>query len=92
MAGLRKFTNREDWFEIWYEDKESMIATMYRNIASDLAVGYSPLGQSITKQRDEVIAYQKEMQDQLEKFKTMEVNAINRWCFFDLLKRGAITY
>ena len=83
-----KFTNRTDWFEIWYEDKKAMIATMYKNMAADLDVGYDPFGASIIRQRNEIAEYQKEIDDALDTFKTMDDTKINKWCFFDLIKRG----
>jgi len=81
----------EDWFEIWCADREGMIATMVRNLASDLAVGYSYFGECATRQRALIEKTRKEYEDALEMFKTMESAAIVRWCYFDLKKRGAIS-
>ena len=90
MAAACRFTNRTDWFEIWFEDKKAMLSTMYENMAADLAAGYDVMGKSITEQREMIDAYQKDIDDTLDTFKTMDDTKINKWCFFDLLKRGAI--
>jgi len=40
---MARLTDRNDWFDLWYEDKQSMIATMARNMAADwkLAIAIS---------------------------------------------------
>lgn len=81
----------EDWYEIWCGDKEAMIATMVRNMASDLDAGYNYFGNCIRRQREMIEAYQKDYEDTLESFKTMTDAQILRWCYFDLKKRGAIS-
>lgn len=81
----------DDWFEIWCADRESVIETMVRNMAADIAAGYKYFGKSLTRQREEIAAYQKDYEDTLDMFKTMESDQIVRWCYFDLKKRGAIT-
>ena len=79
-----------DWFEIWYEDKQSMIATMVRNMVSDLECGYDYFGQCITRQRQMIEDYKKEFEEAMDSFKFMEDKQVNRWCYYDLKKRGAI--
>ena len=79
-----------DWFEIWFADKQSMLETMVRNMASDLNAGYSWNGKSIVSQRSMIDAYQKEFDSQIELLKEMDEKKANRWCKLDLLKRGAI--
>lgn len=87
---MARITDRNDWFEIWHDDKESIIATMVRNMAADLEAGYNYFGNSIRKQRAELEAYQASYNDTMEMFKGMEEKEVNRWCFYDLKKRGAI--
>lgn len=85
-----KLKDRNDWFELWLEDKKAMLETMTRNIAADLSAGYDFYGRSIQRSLAEMDSYKAEYESALEKFKDMEESAVNRWCFYDLLKRGAI--
>lgn len=80
----------QDWYEIWCADKESVLDTMVRNMASDLECGYSYFGNCIKRQREAIDAYKADIDKTFEMFKTMESAAIVRWCYFDLKKRGAI--
>lgn len=84
------FKGRNDWFEVWYYDKKCIIATMVRNMVADLDAGYDYFGRCITMEREEIEAYNKEFDAQLEAFKSMDENAVNRWCYYDMVKRGAI--
>lgn len=86
-----KITDRNDWFDLWYEDKQVMIATMTRNMAADLAAGYDYFGNSITGQRREIERYKAQFDAEIDAFKSMDETAVNRWCFYDLKKRGAIS-
>lgn len=82
--------DRDDWFDVWFEDRQSILETMIRNMASDLSNGYSYWGTSIVRQREDIERYKAETDTQMDKFKDMEEKAVNRWCFYDLKKRGAI--
>lgn len=84
---MRDTTN---YFKIWFDDKQSLLETRVRNMQADLAVGYDYFGHSITTQRAEIDKYKKEFDAQMEKFKGMEDAKVNRWCKYDLLKRGVI--
>lgn len=86
-----KLRDRDDWFTVWEQDKNAILATMQENMASDLAAGYNPRGLAITQQRETIAQYMREIADCYDLFKTMEDAAVNRWCFYDLKKRGAIT-
>jgi hypothetical protein len=90
MSYRSRVTDRDDWFEIWEDDKESILQTMIKNMASDLDHGYDYFGKSITEQRKAIEEYRKEIDDAYDKFKSMEDKEVNRWCFYDLKKRGAI--
>ena len=87
---MARITDREDWFEIWFEDRESILSTMMRNMGADLEAGYNYFGQSIVKQRQEIQKYKDETDHTLDMFKDMDEKAVNRWCFYELKKHGAI--
>lgn len=78
------------WFEIWFQDKQSMIETMRRNMVADLEAGYNPNGRSILKQAYELSEYEHGFNVQMDLFKSMEDEQVERWCYYDLKKRGAI--
>lgn len=79
------------WFEIWFEDMVSIIATMRNNMVADLAVGYNPDGPCIRKQAAEIEIKQINFDSQMERFKYMGDAKVNRWCYYDLKKRGVIS-
>ena len=79
------------WFEIWFDDKQAMIETMARNIQSDLDAGYNYYGRSITLQRFDLSEYKAKFELQIDEFKKMTDSEVNRWCYYDLKKRGAIS-
>lgn len=85
-----------EWFTLWIQDKESMIATMQANMNADLAAGYNPAGASIIKQRAALIEYVREFNRELIHLQDIVlaysdgVTRVNRWCYLDLKRRGAI--
>ena len=85
-----RVTDSKEWFDMWFEDKKSIISIMYSNMASDLAAGYDYFGKSIQDQKAEIQRYEDEFERQLDRFKTMSEDEVNRWCFYDMKKRGAI--
>ena len=87
---MARLNDRNDWFDLWFEDKQAMVGTMVRNMAADLAAGYNYFGESIAKQRSEIERYKAQFDEEMEAFKGMDEPAVNRWCFYDLKKRGAI--
>ena len=82
--------NKGEWFEMWYDDKKWIISIMYRNMASDLDNGYNPLGKAIREQKIMIDNYEQDINNTLDKFSTMDEKQVDKWCFYDLLKRGAI--
>lgn len=82
--------DRDDWFDVWFEDRQAILEIMIRNMASDLSNGHSYWGTSIVRQMEDIERYKAETDAQMDKFKDMEEKAVNRWCFYDLKKRGAI--
>lgn len=87
---MARLNERGDWFDLWFDDKQGMISTMTKNMAADLAAGYDYFGNCIKRQRQEIERYKTEFDRQMDEFKTMDEAAVNRWCFYDLKKRGAI--
>ena len=87
---MARITDRDDWFDVWFEDRESILSTMVRNMTSDLNAGYDYFGQSITKQKQEIAEYKAQTDKTLDMFKDMDEKAVNRWCFYELKKHGAI--
>lgn len=86
-ASLR---DSDDWFDIWFSDKQSMLDTMNSNMLSDLEVGYSPNGATIRHQLEVIVEYRRVFESELDSFKTMTEPEVNRWCFYDMKKRGVI--
>ena len=81
---------KNDWFEIWFADKQSVLETMVRNMAADLDAGYNYFGNCIRKQRSEIAEYKAQFDEECDKLKEMDEKKANRWCYIDLKKRGAI--
>ena len=79
-----------DWFEMWRADKESMLATMVKNMSADLDVGYDFNGSCIQRQRSEIEKYEKDYQTLLNLISLMEPNKVQHFCYVQLLKSGAI--
>ena len=78
------------WFELWFEDKESILSTMVSNMQSDLDAGYNPSGNSIQSQIAEIANYKASIDSKLDEFSKMDEKSVNRWCYYDLKRRGAI--
>lgn len=79
------------WFELWFADKESILETMIRNMTADLDCGYDYFGACIRNQREEIAAYKEKFDLEVDHLKEMEdEKRVERWCYLDLRKRGAI--
>lgn len=78
------------WFKIWYDDKVSILETMIRNMTADLQCGYDYFGKSITTQRDAIEEYKAQFDDELMSFAEKTDEQRNRWCYYDMLRRGVI--
>ena len=85
-----RLSDRTDWFDIWFDDKKSMISTMVKNMVADLEAGYDFFGASIQRQQREIDTYRAKFDSEMDAFKMMDEKEVNRWCFYDLKKRGAI--
>ena len=79
-----------DWFEIWFADKQSILDTMIKNMVSDLEAGYDYFGASIVRQQAEINFYKVQFDHELEILKNKDEKTANRWCYLDLKQRGAI--
>ena len=82
---------KADWLEVWIDDWESLIETQNRNIQSELQAGFKWTGQHVQHEVKILKEFDSKYRDGLEKFKYMDEREVQRWCYFDLLKRGAIT-
>lgn len=78
------------WFVMWLEDKRSILDTMQRNMIADLEAGYNPNGYSILKQKVDMMEYEMEMDRRIDDFGKMTDKQIERWCYSDMRRRGAI--
>jgi hypothetical protein len=64
---------------------------MVRNLASDLEAGYDPFGNSITNSINELVKYKSRCEMEMKIIQeTLNSEQANRWCWFELVKRGAI--
>lgn len=79
------------WFEIWFSDKECIVETMVKNMQDDLAAGYDYFGNSIKGQRKAIDEYKTEFNHQIDAFVEMDEKQVERWCYYDLKKRGVIS-
>jgi len=75
---------------MWEEDKSSILRIMYSNMASDLEHGYDPMGKSIQDQKAMISEYENEIHAAWDRFVYMTEEQVNRWCFYDMKRRGAI--
>ncbi len=79
-----------DWFELWVEDRQSMLDTMIRNMRSDLENGYDYFGKSISEQRETIERFKADFDADMDKIGEMDENKVQHWCYVRLLKLGAI--
>lgn len=85
-----RISDSDRWFELWQDDRECMLNTMIRNMTADLDAGYNYFGRCIVNQREEIENYKKETESAFDLFKSMTDTQVNKWCFYDLKKRGVI--
>ncbi len=79
-----------NWFQMWREDRESMMDTMIRNMVSDLENGYNYFGNCIQRQKAEIDRFKQEYEADLDRLGEMDEKKANRWCYVRLIKLGAI--
>lgn len=78
------------WQELYVADKESIIETMVRNMQADLAAGYNPKGRCILNQIEAIAAYRAEYEAELVHLGEITEAQAERWCYYNLKRRGAI--
>lgn len=78
------------WFDLWRDDVSSVIATMIKNMAADIAAGYDPCGAIIKREQAEITEYREKIDRQLLALACMEPRRAEHWCRVDLIRRGAI--
>lgn len=81
---------KNDWFELWREDRQSMLDTMVKNMQADLACGYDYFGKSITQQRNDIERFKADFDADMDRLGEMDANKVQHWCYVRLLKLGAI--
>mgnify|MGYP003297590741 CR=1 FL=1 len=86
-----RYDKNEDWFQLWVEDKMSIIDIMHQNMKDDLDNGYDPKGNSILKQMKDIEDYVHQYNEEMDKLKSMTPEQANHWCYVDGVKRGAWT-
>lgn len=79
-----------DYFKLWYEDKRSILETMNRNMYADIDVGYDPNGENIKRQLKAIDDYSIDINRHLTQFQSMKDKEVQRWCKYDMIRRGAI--
>lgn len=88
---MTRYTDcKNEWFDMWYSDKKSILNCMYNNREADIAAGYSLYSKSIIDQNEMIDSYSKSIDEALENFKSMSESEVDHWCYYDLKKRGAI--
>lgn len=87
---MATYTKKTDWMELWIDDKKSIIEIMHKNMQSDIECGYDVTGLAIRRQIEEISAYTEQYHKELMALAAMDWEKANRWCFCDLLRRGAI--
>lgn len=87
---MAKTKYTDDWFEMWHLDKEVILNTMVRNMTADLECGYDYFGKSITEQREAIEAYKAKFDAEVISFAEKTDEQRNKWCYYDMLRRGVI--
>ena len=90
ISDIKYIDSFETWFEFWYSDKKAIITCMFHNMQSDIDAGYNPMGDCIKRQLSDISNYEYSINEQLDKFVSMDEKQIEKYCYFDLLKRGVI--
>ena len=87
---MAKTKYTDDWFEMWHLDKEVILNTMIRNMTADLQCGYDYFGKSITEQREAIEVYKEKFDAEVMSFAEKTDEQRNKWCYYDMLRRGVI--
>lgn len=87
---MSRVTDSNEWRKMWDSDKRAMIDTMRRNLAADITAGYSMRGRSVQNQIHDIDEYEYDYFEQIRKLDSMSESEANKWCFYDMKRRGAI--
>lgn len=90
FSDIKYIEGFKTWLEFWYADKKAIINCMFYNMQADIDAGYNPIGDCIKRQLSEISNHQNSINNQLDKFVLMDEKQIEKYCYFDLLKRGVI--
>lgn len=79
------------WFDLWFDDKQSILDTMVKNLKADLEAGYNYFGHNIINQRKLIDEYKNQFDKELKNLREMDYKKAEHWCYIDLHRRGAIS-
>lgn len=82
---------RKDWFDVWCADWEGLIETQARNVQSEIDAGWKYKSDRVQNELRILNKFNGEYRRQLGRFASMEDKEVNRFCYYDLLRRGAIS-
>jgi len=85
-----KFSDCDNWVEMYHADKQSIIETMIDNLSADLKAGYNPTGLSIMRQLVELAEYKQEYGRESEQLSALLPQYAERRAFENLRRSGAI--
>ena len=78
------------FYQLWLDDRQSILATMARNLSDDLFAGYDYNGASCCRQRAEMADYAAETAAKIAHLKTLDEKRRETVCRNWLKKSGAI--
>ena len=79
-----------NYFNLWIEYTDGLRAVMLRNLKNDIEAGYNPQGAACVAQAAAIREHDNNIAEALALFRTLPDAAINHYCKFDLMRRGAI--
>ncbi len=82
---------RTDWFDVWCADWEGLIETQARNIQSEIEAGWKYKSARVQNEIRILNEFNGEYKMNLGRFGGMTDEEVNRYCYYDLLRRGAIS-
>ena len=88
---MTRYTDcKGQWFDLWFEDKDSIVETMHRNMQDDIKAGYDIMGKSIRQQVDDITAYTNKFKAEQDMIRLMTSDEADKWCYKDMKMRGVI--
>lgn len=83
--------NGIDWVGMLLDDIDSIENCMRRNMQSDIEAGYNPAGLAIRREIEELNDYIEYKNNTIIKIRDMDENKAQRWAYWELVRKGAIT-